>query len=227
MPLLLLSSGAVLCVHPECFALADDPDSDDEDDYASIVSRSQQEDGFKVGKTASKFRSRFPPSRSKASKHAVEARGAGIRKSADFSDNSSVNSAQTAQTAGTFHTVNSAIDSYLHRRSDLFVPRNTSPEGDDAQYHVKLVFQATTSYLAVPYVNFARILDDNKLVLPKIAKEIKWYLQSPSDQLKERISRLLPWVQGNIDFNQREKSSKVLTTLNFLPAEIGPRTDEL
>lgn len=57
--------------------------------------------------------------------------------------------------------------------------------------------------------------------------EIKWYLQSPSDQIKERISRLLPWVQGNIDFNQRQSSVKALDVLDFLPAELGPRTDEL
>ena len=43
MPLLLLSAGSVLCVHPECFAVADDRNETDEDDFASIVSRGQQQ----------------------------------------------------------------------------------------------------------------------------------------------------------------------------------------
>jgi hypothetical protein len=34
-------------------------------------------------------------------------------------------------------------------------------------------------------------------------------------------------VQGNIDFNQRQSSVKALDVLDFLPAELGPRTDEL
>lgn len=247
MPLLLLSPGAVLCVQPECFALADPPDSD-EDDYVSIVSRSHHEGAaspspsqggpnqpHQPGPTkASKFRSRFPPSRSRAKKtpaghDRTVASGGGntARRHNDVSCDSSAHSARTAQTAASFPSIGSSFDASMHRRADLFAPLASPPEGDDAQYHIKLSFQTNVSYLAVPYANFSRILDDNKLVLPKIAKEIKWYLQSPSDQVKERISRLLPWVQGNIDFNQRGKSDKQLATVDFVPAELGPRGDEI
>lgn len=225
---MLLSSGSVLCIHPDCFSLADDDEDCDDDDYESIVSKNHTNDqgsGTGNAKPMSKFRSRFP--RQNGHKKPDTAKEKHARHGADSSSDSTVASGQTAQTAGTFHTANSSIDVHMHRKSDLFVPQSTPPDIPDAQYHIKLVFEATTTYLAVPYANFARILDDNKLILPKIAKEIKWYLRSPSDQIRDRIARLIPWVQGNIDFNQRGKSVKVANSLDFLPAEVGPRHDDL
>ena len=90
------------------------------------------------------------------------------------SDNT-IDSNHTNNTNNTssFHTINTLLDKQLNHKSDHFIPLS-QPSIDmiNAQYHIKLVFQSTTSYLAVPYSNFSRILDDNKLVLPKIAKGI-------------------------------------------------------
>ena len=33
----------------------------------------------------------------------------------------------------------------------------------------------------------------------------------------------MPWLQGNIDFTQKEKSNKQKEVLDFNPAEIAPR----
>jgi hypothetical protein len=179
MPLLLLSAGSVLCIHPECFALADEEEAED-DDYESIVSKnhtSSPSDGRahspkdKV-KPLAKFRSRFPPSRNNTARSAAGG-GRGGAHMSRMSSSASVDSSasgRTAQTSNTFHSVGSSIDSHIHRKSDRFEPHSTPPDIKDAQYHIKLSFEATTSYLAVPYNNFARILDDNRLVLPKIAK---------------------------------------------------------
>ena len=66
-------------------------------------------------------------------------------------------------------------------------------------------------------------LSDHCILHTPHTVEIKWYLNSPNDLMKERITRLLPWVSGNLDFNQKQKSVKVIHTLDFLPAELGPR----
>jgi len=56
--------------------------------------------------------------------------------------------------------------------------------------------------------------------------EIKWYLSSPNDLIKERINRLLPWIQGNIDFSKKEIVPKIVKSLGFLLNEPGPKTDD-
>ena len=56
--------------------------------------------------------------------------------------------------------------------------------------------------------------------------EIKWYLSSPNDLIKDRISRLLPWIQGNIDFNKKEIPQKIVKNLGFLLNEPGPKMDD-
>lgn len=39
----------------------------------------------------------------------------------------------------------------------------------DPLYRIKLVVESTCSYLKYPYANFARVIDDEKLILKNIA----------------------------------------------------------
>lgn len=59
-----------------------------------------------------------------------------------------------------------------------------------------------------------------------LSTEIKWYLNSPNDLVKDRINRLLPWIQGNIDFSKKEVPPKVVHPLGFLANEPGPKLDD-
>lgn len=257
MPLMSLSSGAIMCVQPECFYLADPPEPAEGIPIPHIHT-SESEGALDAKKAVSKFRSGFPHNKlprsgavggtnagaGAAPTHARERRGS----------DATVETFSTVRTASTFHTASMSIDSRVHTKSDHFVPSSTPPTTIGAMYHIKMVFEQPTSYLAVPYATFERILDDNKRVLPKIAKgkaplyyeqycpyciyqvfkitphctlactiEIKWYLNSPNELMKERITRLLPWVLGNLDFNQKQKSLKIINTLDFLPADPGPK----
>ena len=76
--------------------------------------------------------------------------------------------------ASTF-TLNSfaSVDSKVHRRcGDTFEARSYPPAdgGSGAEYHIKLVFERMTTYLAIPLANFEKLLKDEKLVMPKIAR---------------------------------------------------------
>lgn len=179
MPLMLLSSGAIMCVKPECFTLADPPELP-EDDYINIVEshmRQSASEGKLDKAPVSKFRSQFPHNKLPRSGGGVSATVKGgvssglptLVKERRGSD-ATVDTFATAHTASTFHTARASIDSRVHQKSDHYVPSATPPATLGAPYHIKMVFEQTTSYLAVPYATFERILDDNKRVLPKIAK---------------------------------------------------------
>jgi len=81
--------------------------------------------------------------------------------------------------------------------------------------------------LVIPYTNFEKILDDNKMVLPKIAKEMKWQLSSASDVIKDRLERIMPWVKGNKNYDTKERLRKKVDDLGFIPADVGPKEDDL
>ena len=179
MPLMLLSSGSVMCIQPECFTLADPQEVPDPDSYEALVSPNTKPSSASPPPHAtagaknqggkgvlSKFRSKFPHDKLPT---ATAPSNNNQRRGSDSSiDTFATN--RTANTLATFHTMGSSIDSRLHRKSDHFVPSSTPPDVKDAQYHIRMVFQAHTTFLAVPYGNFERILDDSKLILPKIAK---------------------------------------------------------
>jgi len=71
-----------------------------------------------------------------------------------------------------------------------------------------MVFLKDTTYLAIPYRHFSKILRKKegkvRLVLPKIAKEIRWFLANSNNAVKERITKLTPWIiENNIDFEPK------------------------
>lgn len=180
MPLMLLSSGSVMCIQPECFTLADPQEQPDPDSFEAIVSPTVKPSSASPPPHAtagtknqggkgvlSKFRSKFP--HHKLPNTATGHHNNHVRRGSDSSiDTFATN--RTAHTVATFNTANTSLDSRMHRKSDHFVPSSTPPDVKDAQYHIRMVFQAHTTFLAVPYANFERILDDSKLVMPKIAK---------------------------------------------------------
>jgi len=178
MPLMLLSPGSVMCIQSECFTLADPKDTLDPDSYEALcsptlktplspLSSAPPSAGNRGGKgVLSKFRSNFPHNKLPHS-------GAATPNMARRGSEASIDTfatGRTAATMNTFNTIGSAIDTKVHKKSDHFVPCSTPPDSKDAKYHIKLVFEAHTTFLAVPYANFERILGDGKLVLPKIAK---------------------------------------------------------
>lgn len=178
MPLMLLSPGSVMCIQSECFTLADPKDTLDPESYEALCSPTTKNAlsltpsappsaGNRGGKgVLSKFRSNFPHDK-------LPSTGAATPNMARRGSDSSIDTfatTRTAATMNTFNTIGSSIDSRVHKKSDHFVPRSTPPNVHDAKYHIKMVFEAHTTFLAVPYANFERILDDGKLVLPKIAK---------------------------------------------------------
>lgn len=87
-----------------------------------------------------------------------------------------------------------------------------------------MVFLKDTTYLAIPYRYFSKILHKKegkvRLVLPKIAKEIRSFLAYSNNAVKERITRLTPWItENNIDFEPKVIPPKP-TKLDFYPNEI-------
>lgn len=162
MPLMLLSSGSVMCIQHECFTLADPKETIDPDSYEALVSPNSKpatpsSQGGK-GVLSSKFRSKFPPSKPYST--TGTSTPSRVRRGSEG----------TIATTNTFNTMGSSIDSRVHRKTDHFIPSSSPPDITDAKYHIKLVFETPTTFLAVPYNNFERILDDGKLILPKIAK---------------------------------------------------------
>ena len=92
------------------------------------------------------------------------------------------------------------------RASEIFYPNSFPPDNADAAYNLKMVFMKDTSYLAIPYRHFSKILHKKegrvRLVLPKIAKE--WFLAYSNNAVKEHITRLIPWIiENNIDFEPK------------------------
>lgn len=163
-----------MCIQPECFTLADPQETPDPDSYESLVSPNTKPSNQGGKGVLSKFRSKFPHDKLP---NAKDSSGGGnmARRGSDSSiDTFATN--RTGNTAATFNTAGTSLDSRLHRKSDHFVPSSSPPDAKEAQYHIRMVFQAHTTFLAVPYVNFERILDDSKLIMPKIAKGTSYQL---------------------------------------------------
>ena len=109
--------------------------------------------------------------------------------------------------------------------SEVYCPSSSPPDNPEARYDLKMVFMKDTTYLAIPYRYFSKILHKKegkvrRLVLPKIAKEIRWFLGYSNNAVKERITRLIPWItENNIDFEPKVIPPKP-TKLDFYPNEI-------
>jgi len=107
---------------------------------------------------------------------------------------------------------------------EIFCPSLSPPDNPEAQYNLKMVFLKDTTYLAIPYRYFSKILHKKegkvRSVLPKIAKEIRSFLAYSNNAVKERITRLTPWItENNIDFEPKVIPPKP-TKLDFYPNEI-------
>lgn len=155
-----------MCVKPECFTLGDPPEIDEKDQLHFHLHESASENKLSAADkgAVSKFRSQFPHNKLPRSG------GGGDRAKERRGSDATVDTFATARTASTFHTASMSIDSRVHQKSDHYVASADPPTTIGALYHIKMVFEQPTSYLAVPYSTFERILDDNKRVLPKIAK---------------------------------------------------------
>lgn len=63
-----------------------------------------------------------------------------------------------------------SIERRMQQSVDRFFPRHKPRKVKGAQYRIRIVFEKETTYLALPYTNFKRIIDDGKLIIPKIAR---------------------------------------------------------
>lgn len=98
-----------------------------------------------------------------------------------------------------YHTSSSQFQTPLQRM------KKQLEEADETfLYHIRMTFDSPTTYLAVPIENFDKILDNEELILPEMASEIKAQLQYANSSIYTRIKGLLPWILGNQDFIQPE-----------------------
>eukprot|EP01034_Spumella_vulgaris_P028666 gene28666-35564_t len=67
-------------------------------------------------------------------------------------------------------------------------------------YHIKMVFEAPTKYLAIPIELFEKILDDDRMILPRISKEVRGQLSHANQSILDRITKITPWILGHQDF---------------------------
>jgi hypothetical protein len=94
--------------------------------------------------------------------------GSGVARHRKLSE-STVDTSASGNTLHSFATFNS-VDTKIHKKADIYVPCYIPPNIPGSAYNLRMVFETHTTYLAVPYTTFDKILDDSKRILPKISK---------------------------------------------------------
>lgn len=214
-----MESGAVICLQPEVFKIGRLPSS--------------SPSGGKLFNSANNSEKRrytaLPPIISKPNSAALKSSKKLTTRGMLNSrySNSRAHQQQLQQSAASIpqETSTPAWASTGKRASEeVFCPSLSPPDNPEAQYNLKMVFLKDTTYLAIPYRYFSKILHKKegkvRLVLPKIAKEIRSFLAYSNNAVKERITRLIPWItENNIDFEPKVIPPKP-TKLDFYPNEI-------